>query len=66
MGTAPASADLGDQVVIFSGAKQPTIVRPTGDTYRVLGPAYVSGISFGQAWDSMWSPESGLSEFIIS
>ena len=46
MGTAPHTIAIGDVVVFIPGIKVPIVLRPTQpNTYQVIGPAYVTGIS---------------------
>jgi hypothetical protein len=46
LGTAHHAAAVGDVVVFIPGIKVPMLLRPTQpNTYQVIGPAYVTGIS---------------------
>jgi hypothetical protein len=52
-GTAPATIERGDHVVLVSGFQIPLIMRPTGegaDHYKLLGPAFVHGMMHGELW----------------
>jgi len=68
-GTVPVAVEAGDEIVLFSGARQPFIVRPEDEPgvrcYRLLGPAYVDGAMRGEVWDSAWTREFGLDEFVL-
>lgn len=67
MGTGSTAVGHGDQIVLFSGARQPFIIRSKEDTtYQLLGPAYVDGIMYGDAWDTAWSAEDGLDRIVLS
>jgi hypothetical protein len=52
MGTAPNSADAGDEIILVPGLEYPLSVRPVGSNgeYRLLGPVYIQGIMRGEAW----------------
>lgn len=41
----------GDQVFLIPGSDWPLVLRPEGDSYRFVGPAYVHGIMNGEGWD---------------
>ena len=67
IGTGSAGIRHGNQTVLFSGARQPFIVRSKGDdTYQLLGPAYVDSVMSGVAWDAAWSPGKGFDKFILT
>ena len=66
-GTGSAAIGHGDQIALFSGARQPFIIRSKGDdTYQFLGPAYVDGVMNGEAWNVSWSAENGLDKFVVT
>ena len=48
----PQKADVKDRIVILEGGKLPLVVRPSedGDTFELIGEAYVHGIMFGESW----------------
>lgn len=49
VGLAPDSAEIGDIMVIFLGAKLPYVLRQTSDSrWRVVGEAYIHGIMYGE------------------
>jgi hypothetical protein len=67
MGNGSSLIESGDEIVIFSGAGQPMIVRNKDDgTNHLLGPAYIPGIMKGESWDSDWSVENGLNKFVLA
>lgn len=49
----PSQSAVGDHVALYKGSKMPFIVRHRhADSKRVLlGPCYVHGIMYGEAWD---------------
>jgi hypothetical protein len=60
-GTAFRAAKEGDLVVLFQGSNRPILVRPVGDEYSLVGPAYVHWM----AEDYRWTGDEGLEEFIL-
>ena len=51
---APASAQIGDDVVILSGTRTPFLSRErqgTG-TSQLVAPAYIEGVMEGELWDA--------------
>jgi hypothetical protein len=49
VGLAPVHVEVGDVLVLFSGAKFPYVVRKKDDaTYTFVGEAYVHGIMYGE------------------
>jgi hypothetical protein len=49
IGWMPASAEIGDFIMIFQGCPIPMTIRDVGRGYhRIVGPAYVDGIMEGQ------------------
>jgi hypothetical protein len=48
---APHSIQVGDHIALFSGMPCPMVVRPHGQYHRLITPAYVHGIMYGEAWD---------------
>ncbi|CAN9093587.1 unnamed protein product [Alternaria alternata] len=52
-GTASATIECNDHVVLVSGLQVPLIVRPTEEGpghYKLLGPAFVHGMMSGELW----------------
>ncbi|PKK54780.1 hypothetical protein CI102_290 [Trichoderma harzianum] len=49
----PSQSSVGDQISLYEGGKFPFVVRPrTGQgTKQLVGPCYVRGIMYGEAWD---------------
>jgi hypothetical protein len=52
IGLAPVLTTAVDKVALLNGASVPVILRPHGDSWELVGEAYVHGIIFGEAWDS--------------
>ena len=51
LGTALPGVQEGDEVALIAGLRMPFILRPlTGQEYRIMGPAYVSGAMGGGWW----------------
>ena len=50
VGYAPVDALPGDAIVVLFGVLAPLVVRPTDDEcFKIIGPAYISGIMQGEA-----------------
>jgi len=50
LGLGPAEMQAGDELWVLSGAKTPSVLRPTATgRYRFLGEAFVYGLMHGQA-----------------
>ncbi|KAK4863708.1 hypothetical protein LT330_002486 [Penicillium expansum] len=49
----PATAEVGDKVILARGGRVPLVVREDGGTgyWRLVGEAYVHGIMDGEAWE---------------
>jgi hypothetical protein len=48
MGLAPAATRVGDFVAIVPGCDVPLVLRPEGNSFRVLGESYVHGMMSGK------------------
>jgi hypothetical protein len=42
-----------DTVMLVQGARVPLIMRQRGDTWELIGHAYVPGMMYGEQWDEM-------------
>jgi hypothetical protein len=65
IGVAHEDVEEKDEVVVFLGTKAPLVVRrvPSNTTcYKIVGPAYVSGVMEGQA---MANPELPCRKYVI-
>ncbi|KAN0104295.1 HET domain containing protein [Hyaloscypha variabilis] len=51
IGRAPYSIDDEDTVVWFAGAHLPMVLRPVGDKYILIGPAYIHGFKESDFWE---------------
>ncbi|PMD47167.1 HET-domain-containing protein [Hyaloscypha variabilis F] len=51
IGRGPYSIDDEDIVVWFAGAHRPMIIRPVGDNYILIGPAYIHGFKESDFWE---------------
>ncbi|KAI1748690.1 heterokaryon incompatibility protein-domain-containing protein [Xylaria castorea] len=49
----PSQSAVGDQILLFEGGKMPFVARsiPNKNGYELIGPSYVHGIMYGEAWD---------------
>ncbi|KAI0864887.1 heterokaryon incompatibility protein-domain-containing protein [Xylaria cubensis] len=51
----PSQSAIGDQILLFQGGKMPFVARSTPHEntggYKLIGPSYVHGIMYGEAWD---------------
>ncbi|KAH8794329.1 heterokaryon incompatibility protein-domain-containing protein, partial [Hyaloscypha sp. PMI_1271] len=46
----PFVTKVGDCIAILAGGRLPFVLRPTGNHYRLVGPCYVHGIMYGEAF----------------
>jgi hypothetical protein len=53
IGLGPGNIALGNVVYILGGTVIPTVVRPLGDDFGVVGDCYLDGVMDGEAVDSM-------------
>lgn len=55
IGTAVASIQAHDSIILISGLGCPLIVReiPGQISYRLMGPAFIAGIMHGEMWDGI-------------
>lgn len=65
LGVAPYSIRAGDQIVLFAGMDYPMVIRPQGDEYRLICPAYVHGIMHGEAWETLLKAGAELQDFVL-
>ncbi|KAI1742716.1 heterokaryon incompatibility protein-domain-containing protein [Xylaria scruposa] len=48
----PSQSAVGDQILLLQGGKMPFVARARPHTgYKLIGPTYVHGIMYGEAWD---------------
>ncbi|RYP53629.1 hypothetical protein DL768_001409 [Monosporascus sp. mg162] len=52
LGVGTHTAQDGDIVAVFHGFAMAAVLRPWGDWFRYVGPAYVDGIMNGEFWDA--------------
>jgi hypothetical protein len=50
LGMAPYTIQIGDQIALFAGVNCPMVIRPQGEHFRLIAPAYVHGIIYGGKW----------------
>jgi hypothetical protein len=65
LGVAHENVEENDEVVVFLGTKAPLVVRREASNaacYKIVGPAYVSGVMEGQA---MANPELPCSKYVL-
>jgi hypothetical protein len=46
----PYTTKPEDCIAVLAGGRLPFVLRPTGDSYRLIGPCYVHGIMDGEAF----------------
>jgi hypothetical protein len=66
LGLVPEAAKPGDVVAILYGCNFPVILRPRGETYAMIGEAYVDGIMDGEAMEAQERGEYTLEDLVIS
>jgi hypothetical protein len=52
-GTATAAIERGDRIILVAGLRVPLVVRlvdERDDHFRVIGPAFVTGMMEGELW----------------
>jgi hypothetical protein len=64
MGTTSHTVQADDMAVLFAGCNLPMIIRPDGNHYRLISPAYIHGIMQGEAWPKDVSVET-LEKFTL-
>ncbi|CZR58648.1 uncharacterized protein PAC_08540 [Phialocephala subalpina] len=66
LGMAPQSICEGDQIALLAGLEVPMIIRLLENGhYRVITPAYVCGMMYGEAWDESWEEGDGLQDLVF-
>jgi hypothetical protein len=55
----------GDLIVIVLGCSTPLVIRPHGDTFQMLGEAYVQGLMDGEAMRKLADGHYELREFVF-
>ncbi|KAH7071574.1 heterokaryon incompatibility protein-domain-containing protein [Paraphoma chrysanthemicola] len=55
IGIGPSDAQAGDIVFIISGCNFPFVLRPSGDSFAVVGEAYIHGQMNGESLAGPWS-----------
>jgi hypothetical protein len=64
-GTAFHQAMVNDYVVLLEGSDNPVVLRPMGDKWTFVGPAFVVGLMDGEAWPDEDDIVEGLQDFIL-
>ncbi|KAK0113332.1 hypothetical protein ONS96_014197 [Cadophora gregata f. sp. sojae] len=59
LGTAPEAALRGDVLAIIYGCSYPVVLRPSGDSYLLIGESYIDGVMDGELVEAR---ESGMFE----
>lgn len=49
IGLVPDATQEGDKICVFFGGDTPSVIRPSGDKYLLIGACYVHGIMKGEA-----------------
>ncbi|KAK0740329.1 heterokaryon incompatibility protein-domain-containing protein [Schizothecium vesticola] len=52
LGVGPYSVAEGDVTVVFQGCSLAGLLRPAGEGYSYVGPAYVLGVMHGEFWEA--------------
>lgn len=50
LASVPYITQAGDCIAVLTGGRVPFVLRPTGDSYRLIGPCYFHGIMDGEAF----------------
>jgi hypothetical protein len=64
-GTAFHQAIVNDSVALLEGSDDPVVLRPMGDKWTFVGPAFVVGLMDGEAWPDEDDIVEGLQDFIL-
>jgi hypothetical protein len=64
-GTAFHQAMVNDSVALLEGSDDPVVLRPMGDKWTFVGPAFVVGLMDGEAWPDEDNIVEGLQDFIL-
>jgi hypothetical protein len=64
-GTAFHQAMVDDSVVLLEGSDDPVVLRPVGDKWTFVGPAFIIGLMDGEAWPDDDDIVEGLQDFIL-
>jgi hypothetical protein len=64
LGTTFLSATAGDLVLLLEGGDWPVVLRPKGTEWLFIGPAYVIGIMYSEAWP-VDKTVDGLEDFVV-
>jgi hypothetical protein len=65
VGWAPRSTEKGDKIFVLFGCGTPVILRPYGDTYRLVGECYIHGIMYGKVIDDLEEGKYQVQDVII-
>jgi hypothetical protein len=65
LGTSFHSTVAGDSIVLLDGADWPVILRQTGLKWRLISPAFITGMMDGEAWLDENGQVLGISTFFL-
>lgn len=64
-GTAFHPVMVDDSIVLLEGAEHPVVLRPNGDTWIFVGPAFILGIMDGEEWSDEDGDVQHLRDFVL-
>jgi hypothetical protein len=50
MALVPRTTQINDVVAVLAGARVPFVLRPMDNNFKAIGPCYINGIMYGQAF----------------
>jgi hypothetical protein len=65
LGLAPSSASQGDVIAVLLGCRSPTVLRPSGSLYQVVGACYIHDITKGDVMEWLDASRFQLEEITL-
>ncbi|KAH8650007.1 ankyrin and HET domain-containing protein [Xylariales sp. PMI_506] len=53
IGKGPGNVEQGDRLAILLGCRIPVVLRPSGTSFRLVGPCYINGVMHGELMDQV-------------
>jgi hypothetical protein len=65
VGWAPRRTRKGDKIFVLLGCRTPVILRPQGDSFRLIGECYIHGVMNGEVIDELEAGKYQLQDVTI-
>ena len=65
VGWAPCLTRKGDKIFVLLGCRTPVILRPQGDSFRLIGECYIHGVMNGEVIDELEAGKCQLQDVTI-